>query len=292
MSSGNPDNEPGQKPASFVRALITLCRPLVKLLLKRGVTLPEFNQLLKKLYIDIAESEFQLPNKRQTDSRIHLLTGIHRKDVKKLRESQETEQDTVPQSVSLGGLLVSRWTALPEYLDSDNNPLPLPRHSDEQTKISFESLVRSVNKDIRPRVILDEWLHMGIVRINDDDLIELNTRAFVPEKGFDELAYYFGRNLSDHVAAAAHNLSDTDKRFLERSVYYEKLSKESVDKLDKMSRDLGMQALQSINKEALKLQTVDEKKDIEFQRINFGVYFYSTNNETENKSGQSDENEK
>ncbi|MHC2570219.1 hypothetical protein ACVMH6_002547 [Rhizobium leguminosarum] len=65
--------------------LIRVLRPLVKLALASGFNFTAFSTVLRRLYIEVAEKEFALPNKQQTDSRISLLTGIHRKDVNRLR---------------------------------------------------------------------------------------------------------------------------------------------------------------------------------------------------------------
>jgi hypothetical protein len=46
--------------------------------------------------------------------------------------------------------------------------------------------------------------------------------AFVPRDDFADLAYYFGRNLRDHIAASGHNLAGNEPPMLERAVYYEK----------------------------------------------------------------------
>ena len=62
-----------------------LLRPLVRLLIKSGVTFPALCDLLRELYVNVAEYDFALPDKSQTDSRVSLLTGIHRKEVRRLR---------------------------------------------------------------------------------------------------------------------------------------------------------------------------------------------------------------
>ena len=274
MSDQNGQFKQGQPPAVLTRAVRKLLRPLVRLLVARGITYPALIQMLKSLYIEVADRDFALDNKRQTDSRINLLTGIHRKDVKRLRQELGNEDTSIPAAVSLGARLVAHWTGMDKYLDDDRHPRPLPRQTSQDSEISFEELVASVNKDIRPRVVLDEWLNLGIVRLDDNDRVCLNIEAFVPEQGFDELAYYFGRNLHDHIAAAAHNLSGLTPRQLERSVYYAGLSSASVKKLNIIAENEGMKALQAVNRSALQLQKDDATNPDARQRINFGMYFH------------------
>ncbi len=157
----------------------------MKFLVASGVTYPQISELLKSLFVEVAENDFRLPNKQQTDSRINFLTGIHRKDVKRLR-NETTNQHSIPEAASLGALLVSRWIGDSAYTDPQGKPVPLARQKTQGGKQSFEALVASVNKDIRSRAILDEWLNLGVVYLDEQNCINLNIEAFIPEQGYDE----------------------------------------------------------------------------------------------------------
>lgn len=264
---------------ALVSALRRLLAPLVQLLIARGVTYPYLCNLLKEIYVSCADQHFQLDGKTQTDSRVSLLTGVHRKEVRRLRASP-SEQVVENIQMPLGGQLVARWTGLREYLDQQGRPLPLPRLASEGGECSFESLVTSINKDIRPRVILDEWLRLGIVSLDEQDRVVLQREAFVPNEGFDEKAYFLGRNMRDHIAACAHNLSGEVPPLLERNVYYSNLTPASVEALNILAREKGMEALQAVNKRALELKNRDQGTPDADRRMSFGLYFYSERDPT------------
>ena len=273
--SGAPTGAP-LPPAALQRALRRLLRPLVRLLLANHVTQPLLAGLLKGVYVEVGEEELADAGTPQTASRLSLLTGVHRKDIRRLRESA-AETDAPPASVSLGARLVARWTADPEFLDAEGHPLALRRSSAAAEGPSFERLVASVSTDIRPRAVLDEWLRLGVVELADDR-VRLNAEAFVPERGFDEKAHYFGRHLHDHIAAGAHNLAGEKPALLERSVYYDELSPDSVAELAALSEQLGMEALQAVNRRAMALQAADaDRPEHEPRmRMRLGIYFYET----------------
>ncbi|MDP1635270.1 MAG: DUF6502 family protein, partial [Gallionellaceae bacterium] len=85
-SNGNISGTDLQTPsAPLISAVRHLLRPLVKLLLTHSITFPFLSDLLKSIYVEVATEEFRLQDKPQTDSRISLLSGVHRKDVKNLR---------------------------------------------------------------------------------------------------------------------------------------------------------------------------------------------------------------
>ena len=84
----------GNVPQSPVFVAIRhLLRPLVRLLLLHGVSFTIFCELVKSAYVKVADAEFKLDAKPQTDSRISLLTGIHRREVSRLRNEIVTEMD-------------------------------------------------------------------------------------------------------------------------------------------------------------------------------------------------------
>ncbi len=78
---------------------------------------------------------------------------------------------------------------------------------------SFDALVAKVSTDIRARVVLDEWLRLGVVRLDEQECVHLEAQAFVPQKGFDEKTAYLGHNLHDHACAAVHNLTSEGPAF-------------------------------------------------------------------------------
>ena len=260
-------------PEPLVAAITKILRPLVGLLLEHGMTYSWLRNLLKAIYVDVAEREFALAEKDQTDSRISLLTGVHRKDVRRLRQVP-LGHAAPPESVYLGAQLVALWTSDSRFAYKNGRPRPLDRLSSPNGQSSFDLLVTSVSKDIRPRSILDEWFRLGVVEIDSKDRVCLKTDAFVPTEGFEEKAYYLGQNLQDHLAAARHNVQGNTPPYMERSVYYDDLTKESVKELRRVSEKEGMRALKTINSLARKLQIKDRKLSGNHYRSNFGIFFY------------------
>ncbi len=265
---------PGKLATPVVAALRRILRPLVRLLLTHGVTYPLITDIVKATYVDVARREFRLSGKRQTDSRISLLTGVHRKDVKRLIEEGERGAEA-PVGVSLGAALVARWLGEPDLTDAQGRPLPLPRLASDGGRTSFEALVESVSKDIRSRVILDEWLRVGVVQLDRQDRVVLNPNALAPSRDFGEKLQFLEANVHDHLSAAVHNLSGAQPPMLERSVFYDQLSAGSVEELRQLANELAMHAIQVLNRRAIELERDDQERSrLADQRINFGAYFF------------------
>ena len=130
--------------------------------------------------------------------------------------------------------------------------------------------MQSVSKDIRPRAVLDEWVRLGVVRVDADGYVHLDSAAFVPGSGFEEMTFYLGQNIHDHLAAIGHNLGSGTERFLERCVHYDHVSPEIVPELARLAELHGMKALRAVNARVASPQTVGGD-----WRMNFGIYFYA-----------------
>jgi len=259
---------------ALIKAVSMLCRPLIRLLIEKGITFPQLRDLLKELYVEVARKDFSLDGNEPSDSRIFVLTGIHRKDIKRIRQQEEPAYSNVTASASISGEIVARWTSLPEYLDEKGNPRPLLKNS-KADDVDFEGLVSSVNKDVRPKVILEEWLRLNIVRLKDNHLV-LNKSAFVTNKEFNELAYYLGHNVHDHVASCVNNILEENEPMLERSVYYARLKEDSVKKLNAIANKKGSELLQHMNKQAIRFYEADKDSEDANYRMRLGVYWYQS----------------
>ena len=261
--------------------LARLLRPLVRLLVRAGITFPAVCDLLRELYVNVAEYDFALPGKSQTDSRVSLLTGIHRKEVARLRGAG-APVSVVPASVSRTSRILARWIASPDFTDAEGKPLPLAR-AEADGAPSFESLVTSVTRDVRPRAVLDEWLDRRLVVLDSAERVVLTDTAFVPQGGSDQQLYYFGRNLHDHFAAAVSNVLGEEPRFTERAVHYDGLSGDLALRLEGNSKLIANEALQALNRQAAAACDTDPGGR---WRWNFGVYVYREEMPLSDEAGQ------
>ena len=263
---------------ALVKAVSMLCKPLIRLLIEKGVSFPQFRELMKELYVEVADTHFSLDDKKPSDSRIFVLTGVHRKDIKRIRQQDKKQNSTISCSASLSGEIVARWISMPEYMDKNGNPRPLLKNK-KTSEPEFEQLVSSVNKDVRPKVILEEWLRLNIAHMEDNHVI-LNQSAFVSNKEFNDMAYYLGHNVHDHIASCVNNIMNEDEPMLERSVYYASLTENSVNKLRAISNKKSNDLLQHLNKQAIKFYDEDKEKDDANHRMRLGIYWYQTQHDT------------
>lgn len=252
-----PDQTPSPPTSPSPRLLTVLrqiLRPLVRLMLDHGIPYRPAADLLNQVYVEVATTALEGEGKKATDSRLSVMTGIHRKALRQHREHGERDS-SVPKSIALGSQLVQLWTSDPRYCDAEGAPRPLPRRSGDGNDESFDGLVRSVSSDVHPRSVLDEWLRLGVVRVEaGGHTVHLVTSAFVPSQGFEEKLFYLGRNVRDHLETALHNLEGFGPASLERSVHYDGLDPEDVSRLSRFAEEAGMRLLEEVNRRAREMR--------------------------------------
>lgn len=248
--------------------------PLIRLLIARGVRLPQLRDLLKDLYLEQAEKHFAIDGKKMTDSRLSVLTGLQRKEIQARRIVESSDAETDARSMGPLPRVLSRWATGRRWTDEKGAPRVLPRKANRGP--SFEALVAEVSRDVHPRTVLDRLEEAGNIAIDrETDRVTLLSASYLAVEDADQMAY-LGANLGDHAEAAVENVSSGDGRapFFERAVHYSQLTPSSVETLDREARKLGEQALEKLNRSAAKLQQKDSKDVAATGRFRCGVFVF------------------
>lgn len=258
--------------SAIFKALERAIKPLVRLMLARGITYVTFTDWLKRIYVETAVQDFSLPSKAINDSRISVLTGVHRKDVKRLRDTLTADSDSsAPLNINLGSQLVTAWLTLPDYSEH-YSAKPIPRLKTQGGDVSFEALSETVTKDVRARALLDELERLGAVTIDQDDIVTLVTDAFIPAKGEEEKTFYLGLGVGDHTSAAVSNVLGIQPSYFDRVLHYNHLSAESIKTIEALSKEHSSKLLQLINSEVNKINSINQAN--EGKRFSLGIYFF------------------
>lgn len=250
-------------------------RPLVRLMLRHGVTYTAFASALKPAFLEAARRELQDQAMPVTDSALTLLSGVHRRDVRVLTRGETPEEplaDLAP-PLSLAGEVVGRWMSEPACLDEQGRPRVLAR-------AAFDELVSAVSQDVRPRALRDELVRLGVVSCAEDGSMALSAQGFAPRQGFGEMAALMAANLADHASAATANLQD-GTNFLEQALYVDRLSPASALRLHQAASAAWQQVLPGLLREAQERYDADQPdkespapETVARRRVRMGVYFY------------------
>ncbi|MCU0232239.1 MAG: DUF6502 family protein [Acidobacteria bacterium] len=233
---------------TLVHAVRAILRPVVRQLIAHGLTFPAFSRLAKEVYIEVGTHDFALPFKKQTDSRVALVTGITRKEIGQIRRGlgpAQNERDHLDYAIA--SRVVGRWVAERKYLDEARRPAALDYEAAEEQP-SFVGLVAEIGGDIPPRAILDELIRVGAVALSPDGTVHLVEHAYIPARGTEEKLAILGSDASELIRAITHNIEHPDEDpFLQRKVWYDHVGADALPELRARVRDLGTRFVQEAN---------------------------------------------
>ena len=70
---------------TLLRAARRILWPLARILLRNGITAVAFQELARKVFVDVAYEEFALTGRTQSASRVAVITGLSRKEVARFK---------------------------------------------------------------------------------------------------------------------------------------------------------------------------------------------------------------
>ena len=143
------------------RALSLMIKPLVRLLIAQGVTHAEFSETAKEVYVEVALRHFEAEG-RVNKSRIAILTGLTRKEVKNVIDRAQSE-DAQEKTYSRPERVLTGWYSDPKFQGPYGIPLELPYEAGDSEQQTFVSLVRQYSGDMAPRQILNQLVESGSV---------------------------------------------------------------------------------------------------------------------------------
>ena len=90
-------------------SVIKILRPLVRVLLRNGVSCGSFEELVRKAYVDEAYAMGEKNRLKTTISSVSAQTGLSRKEVKRLNELEDTNPAEVEQKYNRAVRVISGW---------------------------------------------------------------------------------------------------------------------------------------------------------------------------------------
>ncbi len=264
-------------------AVTTLLRPLVRLLLRNGIPYRLFADLAKRVYIEVATEEFGIPGRKQSKSRVSVITGLSRKEVLRVKRLPSTTDLGATERYNRAARVVSGWVRDSIYHDETGHPADLP--FDGQT-VCFRQLVNTYSGDAPARAVLDELLRVGIVEKTMEGKIRLLERSYLPKTGEIDKIAILGVDTSYLIATVDHNICHPDAPFFQRKVCYDNLPDEAIPGLKKVANEKAQALLEQLD------QWMSER-DRDFnpnvpgtgrQRAGVGIYYFQEDYSEEKKA--------
>ena len=268
-------------------SILKLLRPLVRLLLRHGFSFGEFAELARWVFVDVADKDFSIGGRKQTVSRIFVITGLKRNDVTRLKKIDILDDKDSSTGINRAGRVIFGWVRDTTYHARKGVPAALPL---EGEKKSFAALVKQYSGDVPVRAVLDELLRIEAVRKNRDNTVNLLTRAYIPKNIDAEKISILGADAADLISTIDHNLGDLNEQpFFQRKVMYNNIPAEAVAAFRETSSAEAQILLE-------KLDVLLAENDRDYnpnvkgsgrKRLGLGIYYFEEDlTETEDKEAK------
>ena len=256
-------------------AFLVALRPIAKILLQFGIGFREFAEIAKTAFVDVATREYGLRGRPTNISRVAVMTGLTRKEVRRLREKiNEGHQAVVVKQTPLEEIM-HRWHAEPEYLDQSGRPRPLPFAGEEK---SFTSLVKRFGGDIPPGAMRTELKRVGAVRELQDGNLEVLSRTIYAKGAEDKLIVALVRGIYPLLETVAHNLNpeNKDNLWTQKTAYSLSIRSEDLPRLRRISLDRLTDVAESIDDLFMAYETLHDNEKLDGQKstVAVGVYYF------------------
>lgn len=232
------------KPLSA--AVLRLFRPLVRVLLRNGVSYRTFADFAKWVYVDVATKEFGIEGRKQSTSRVSVITGLSRKEVKRVRELPRPDDTASVERYNRAARVIASWRRESNFQDAEGNAAPLLL---EGTGATFSELVKRFSGDVPVRAILDELIRIGAVERLEDGRVGLLVRAYVPESSEADKLHILGTDVGYLISTIDHNLqADPMGPLFQRKVAYDNLPDEALPEFRELSAKRAQALLEILDR--------------------------------------------
>ena len=268
-------------PQALSAAVERLLEPLVQLLIRNGVAHGAFSEIAKKVYVDVAAEEERIAGRKQTVSRMSILTGLTRKEVSRLLKLPTTSDAEPAARYNRAARVITGWIRDEQFQDEAGEPRPLRLDGEEP---SFATLVKSYSGDVPPRAMLDELERVGAVRRSEDGVLTLEVRGYLPRSGEGQKLQILGSDVAGLISTIRHNLDAAPtEAFYQRKVFYDNLRRDCLPALRQLAAKHGQALLERLDAWMSEHDMDGDPQEAELggKRAGIGVYYFEENDEPE-----------
>jgi len=269
---------------ALLAAFRVLMGPLVRILLRQGISYAEFSEVAKAVYVEVALKDFKVSGRKATRTRIAVMTGLTRKEVKRVIDEAVKERFELKTSFNRLGRVLVGWHTDADFTGPYGMPLELQYETGNPNEPTFSVLVKRHSGDMSPRSILDELVRVGAIRETDVGWFRVMRREYIPEAQGTHTFERTGvvvRNFVNTLEFNMTKLAPGKGRFERHVTADDGIRREDLPKFDHYLRERCQVLLEEIDNWLAGLPKPDPKKGDDVIHTGIGIYHYMSHAEDE-----------
>lgn len=259
----------------ILNALLIALRPLARALLAAGVGHREFNEISKAAFVDVATKDYGLRGRPTNVSRVAVMTGLTRKEVRRLRDKNELGEETVLVRATPMGNILHRWFTETQYSSSDGSPSILPFDDGE---VCFANLVQKYGGDIPPGAMRTELKRIGAIEELSDGRLKILRRNVSNLSDHDRLINALAHQIFAQNTTAEHNCSLNNKEnlWVQRTVVTKNIRSSDRARVRRITSDRLVEFSDSVDDLFAAYETLYDEESSPNQEgtIGIGLFYF------------------
>ena len=262
-----------------LNALRLLFRPVASILLKAGINWKELVEVCKATYVEVASEEFGIRGRPTNVSRVAILTGFSRREVRRLRDLLAQHEPAAFGRMNQATRVLSGWYSDDDFTGDDGQPRPLVESGSNP---SFETLCSRYSGDVPATTMLKELRHVGAIETEEDGRLVAKTRYYMPVLTDPEQVLRSGSVLEDLGNSVAYNLhrGAGDPTRFERRASNTNIPESAVPEFRAFLEQEGQAFLERVDAWLTAHEDANAKNVV---RLGLGAYWIEDRNSEKNK---------
>ena len=257
-------------------ALLKALRPVARFLMKSGIGFREFSEISKCAFVDVATSDYGLRGRPTNISRVAVMTGLTRKEVKRLRDKIAAGNQIDMQRVIPPAEIIEKWHSDPDFLDAAGRPKNLNFNGSSP---SFAALVKKYGGDIPPGAMRTELKRVGAISEDESGRLTVEMKFFRPIALDEQLQRALGQALYGLALNIDHNVSrQIDDSWVERTAFSTRIRRGDTLRVRRISQDRAIEFVESVNDLFSAYETIysEDEPGQESTTVGVGVYYFES----------------
>jgi len=264
--------DPSQK--NLLKALLLFLKPIARALLSAGIGHREFSEISKAAFVDVATKDYGLRGRPTNISRVAVMTGLTRKEVRRIRDKADAGEETMVVRTTPLAEILHRWYTDPEFVGPDGRPISLPFEGEE---LSFAALVRKYGGDIPPGAMRTELKRIGAVDESADGSLTILKRSVSGLNSFERLVNGLAAVMYPAGVTLANNSqTDNDETWIHRTSATRYVRKDDLPRLRRICSERLVEFSESIDDLFAAYEALYEGDRIDSpdQAVGIGVFYF------------------
>lgn len=260
-------------------AVFRILKAVARLSLRYGMSVGAINEIARRAYLEAAEELLVEDNTKITCSRVCAMTGLYRKEVKRLEQLPQLGDTPTDDKYNRSARVISGWRRDPKFRTKSGKPAALKTEGPN----GFDALVRQYSGDITPTAVKHELQRLDLVTVTTRNLLKLKTKAYIPT---DESAaiQILGTDTSDLIETISQNIKSGDgEKLFQRKVCYLDIPEQHIDAFYSYAEKESQKLLENFDGWLAEKDMDYEGQNPVGARVGVGIYHigpgqHSTNN--------------